>query len=63
MKRSWLAALALVLLAVGLALYLVGTVIGTESWLRDRDPFPGIADVFYGGGQWLLLSALLGETM
>ena len=34
-------------MAVALALYLVGTVIGTASWLRGRDPFPGIADVFY----------------
>jgi diguanylate cyclase (GGDEF)-like protein/PAS domain S-box-containing protein len=34
-------------LALALALYLVGTVIGMASWLRGIDPFPGIADVFY----------------
>src|SRR3974390_1813174 len=34
-------------LSVALALYLVGTTIGVISWLHDRDPFPGAADVFY----------------
>jgi diguanylate cyclase (GGDEF)-like protein/PAS domain S-box-containing protein len=34
-------------LSVALALYFVGTVIGVSSWLHDRDPFPGFADVFY----------------
>ena len=34
-------------LAVALALYFVGVVIGTISWLRGHDPFPGSADIFY----------------
>ena len=34
-------------LATALALYFIGTSIGVVSWLHDRDPFPGIADVFY----------------
>jgi diguanylate cyclase (GGDEF)-like protein/PAS domain S-box-containing protein len=34
-------------LALGLALYFVGTCIGTATWLGGRDPFPGPADVFY----------------
>jgi diguanylate cyclase (GGDEF)-like protein/PAS domain S-box-containing protein len=34
-------------LATALALYFVGTSIGVNAWLHDRDPFPGIADVFY----------------
>ncbi len=34
-------------LSVALALYFVGTVIGVNSWLHGRDPFPGLADVFY----------------
>src|SRR5580700_4603024 len=33
-------------LSIALALYFVGTVIGTGSWLFDRDPFPGPSDVF-----------------
>jgi diguanylate cyclase (GGDEF)-like protein/PAS domain S-box-containing protein len=34
-------------LSGALALYFVGTTIGVNSWLHDRDPFPGLADVFY----------------
>jgi len=34
-------------MAFALTLYFVGTVIGTVSWLRGVDPFPGVADVFY----------------
>jgi diguanylate cyclase (GGDEF)-like protein/PAS domain S-box-containing protein len=34
-------------LSVALALYLVGTTIGVVSWLHGRDPFPGVADLFY----------------
>ena len=34
-------------LSVALALYFVGTVIGVNSWLHGRDPFPGPADIFY----------------
>jgi diguanylate cyclase (GGDEF)-like protein/PAS domain S-box-containing protein len=34
-------------LAVALALYFIGVTIGTVSWLRGEDPFPGPADVFY----------------
>ncbi|MDB6108027.1 MAG: putative signaling protein [Gammaproteobacteria bacterium] len=34
-------------LAIALALYLVGTVITVSSWLRDVDPFPGPADLFF----------------
>ncbi|MBS0375878.1 MAG: EAL domain-containing protein [Proteobacteria bacterium] len=33
-------------LALALALYGIATAIGVASWLRDTDPFPGIADVF-----------------
>src|SRR3984893_2249507 len=33
-------------LSIALALYFAGTVIGTASWLFDRDPFPGPSDVF-----------------
>jgi diguanylate cyclase (GGDEF)-like protein/PAS domain S-box-containing protein len=35
------------LLAIALALYFVGVVIGGVSWLLERDPFPGPADIFY----------------
>jgi diguanylate cyclase (GGDEF)-like protein/PAS domain S-box-containing protein len=38
---------AWILLAVALALYFVGVAIGTISWLRGHDPFPGPADIFY----------------
>ena len=34
-------------LSAALVLYFVGTTIGVISWLHDRDPFPGVADVFY----------------
>ena len=34
-------------LTVALALYFAGTVIGVSSWLHGRDPFPGVADLFY----------------
>jgi diguanylate cyclase (GGDEF)-like protein/PAS domain S-box-containing protein len=35
------------LLAIALALYFVGVLIGGVSWLLERDPFPGPADIFY----------------
>jgi diguanylate cyclase (GGDEF)-like protein/PAS domain S-box-containing protein len=38
---------AWILLAVALALYVVGMVIGCISWLLEHDPFPGPADFFY----------------
>jgi len=34
-------------LAVALALYFLGTAIGTVSWLRGHDPFPGPADIMF----------------
>jgi diguanylate cyclase (GGDEF)-like protein/PAS domain S-box-containing protein len=34
-------------MTAGLALYFIGVVIGTVSWLLQHDPFPGPADVFY----------------
>jgi diguanylate cyclase (GGDEF)-like protein/PAS domain S-box-containing protein len=34
-------------LSIALALDFVGTTIGVSSWLHGRDPFPGIADIFY----------------
>ena len=39
--------LAWTLLAVALALYFVGVMIGISSWLQGLDPFPGPADIFY----------------
>src|SRR6202789_1040240 len=33
-------------LSIALALYFVGSVISTGSWLLDHDPFPGPSDVF-----------------
>src|SRR5436853_7855064 len=40
-------------LAVAVALYFLGTAIGTVSWLRGQAPFPGPADImflaFYAG--------------
>ncbi|HYC10416.1 MAG TPA: EAL domain-containing protein [Steroidobacteraceae bacterium] len=41
LRRGW------VCLTIALSLYLGGVVIGTVSWLRGFDPFPGPADVFY----------------
>ena len=41
LRNAW------VLLAISLGLYLVGVTIGTSSWLRNVDPFPGPADIFY----------------
>jgi|HubBroStandDraft_4_1064222.scaffolds.fasta_scaffold04806_5 diguanylate cyclase (GGDEF)-like protein/PAS domain S-box-containing protein len=41
------ARLAWTLLAVALALYFVGVMIGVSSWLQGFDPFPGPADIFY----------------
>src|SRR3984957_19030545 len=37
---------AWVWLSIALALYSTGPVIGTVSWLFDRDPFPGPSDIF-----------------
>ena len=34
-------------LSVALALYFGGTVTGVISWLHERDPFPGPADLFF----------------
>ena len=34
-------------LSTALAMYFVGTSIGVNAWLHDRDPFPGPSDVFY----------------
>ena len=39
--------IAWTLLAVALALYFVGVMIGVSSWLQGLDPFPGPADIFY----------------
>jgi diguanylate cyclase (GGDEF)-like protein/PAS domain S-box-containing protein len=41
LQTAWIA------MATALALYLVGVVIGVSSWLWDKDPFPGPADIFY----------------
>ena len=41
MRTAWAS------LTVALAMYLLGTCIGIQSWLHDRDPFPGPSDVFY----------------
>ena len=41
LRTAWIA------LAVALALYFIGIAIGTVSWLRGHDPFPGPADIFY----------------
>ena len=35
------------MLSASLALYAIGTSIGVNDWLHDRDPFPGIADFFF----------------
>ncbi len=41
LRSAWIA------LAVAQGLYFIGTAIGVTSWLQDRDPFPGPADIFY----------------
>jgi diguanylate cyclase (GGDEF)-like protein/PAS domain S-box-containing protein len=41
LRTAWM------LVAVALALYFGGVAIGTISWLRGQDPFPGPADIFY----------------
>jgi diguanylate cyclase (GGDEF)-like protein/PAS domain S-box-containing protein len=46
-------------LAIALALYLVGEVIGVSAWLRGHDPFPGPADVFYASFYLVLAAAAL----
>ncbi|HEV8018943.1 MAG TPA: EAL domain-containing protein [Steroidobacteraceae bacterium] len=38
---------AWILLTSAVALYFVGILIGTVSWLRGQDPFPGPADICY----------------
>jgi len=47
-------------LALALGVYLVGTLIAIQSWLHDKDPFPGPSDVcfliFYAA---ILVSSLL----
>ena len=45
-------------LAIALALDFVGTIIGVNSWLHGRDPFPGIADIFYLAFYVALFSAV-----
>ena len=46
-------------LAVALALYFVGVAIGTISWLRGHDPFPGPADIFFCAFYPVLAAAAL----
>jgi diguanylate cyclase (GGDEF)-like protein/PAS domain S-box-containing protein len=46
-------------LAIALALYLVGEIIGVSSWLRGHDPFPGPADAFYSSFYPVLMAAAL----
>ena len=46
-------------LAVALAVYFVGVAIGTISWLRGHDPFPGPADLFYCAFYPVLAAAAL----
>ncbi len=41
LRTAWIS------LAVALALYVVGMLIGCISWLLQHDPFPGPADFFY----------------
>jgi diguanylate cyclase (GGDEF)-like protein/PAS domain S-box-containing protein len=36
-------------MTLALALYLIGSVIATASWLRGIDPYPGFADIFFAG--------------
>jgi diguanylate cyclase (GGDEF)-like protein/PAS domain S-box-containing protein len=47
------------LLALALGLYFVGVEIGVSSWLRNQDPFPGPADIFYSAFYPLLAAAVL----
>jgi len=47
------------LLAAALALYLIGVEIGVGSWLRNQDPFPGPADIFYCAFYPVLAAATL----
>ncbi len=46
-------------LAFALGLYLIGLTIGTSSWLRNIDPFPGPADLFYSAFYLALALAAL----
>ncbi|MGH8266807.1 MAG: PAS domain-containing protein, partial [Steroidobacteraceae bacterium] len=48
-----------ILLAAAVSLYLIGTLIGVSSWLRDLDPFPGPADIFYCAFYPALVAATL----
>ena len=48
-----------ILLAVALALYFVGIAIGTVSWLRGQDPFPGPADIMFCTFYPVLAAAVL----
>ncbi len=41
LRRAWM------LLLIGLALYIIGDLIGAGSWLLGHDPLPGPADIFY----------------
>ncbi len=50
------------LLAAALGLYLLGLAIGTSSWLRGVDPFPGPADVGYCAYYLALTLAVLSLT-
>jgi diguanylate cyclase (GGDEF)-like protein/PAS domain S-box-containing protein len=46
-------------LAIALALYLVGEIIGVSTSLRGHDPFPGPADIFYSSFYPALAAAAL----
>src|SRR3989440_9312146 len=48
-----------IFLAVALALYFVGIAIGTVSWLRGQDPFPGPADIMFCTFYPVLAAAVL----
>jgi diguanylate cyclase (GGDEF)-like protein/PAS domain S-box-containing protein len=43
LRRAWIS------LACALGFYFVGECIGSSSWFRGVDPFPGVADFFYVG--------------
>ncbi|HSY07666.1 MAG TPA: PAS domain-containing protein, partial [Steroidobacteraceae bacterium] len=45
-------------LAVALGLYFVADTIGVSYWLHGRDPFPGIADIFYVAFYFALFPAV-----